>query len=44
VLAALADANDEEFFADLSASERSMLIVLMQRVAKAKDLRDTPTS
>jgi DNA-binding MarR family transcriptional regulator len=44
VLAALADANDEEFFADLSASERSMLMVLMQRVAKAKDLQDTPTS
>jgi len=44
VLAALADANDEEFFADLSASERSTLMVLMQRIAASKDLRGTPTN
>lgn len=42
-LAALADANDEEFFSHLSASERSMLKALMQRIAAVKDLRDPPT-
>ncbi len=44
VLAALADANDEEFFAGLSATERSTLMVLMQRIAASKDLRGTPTN
>lgn len=43
VLAALADANDEDFFADLSARERATLMALMQRIVAAKDLRDTPT-
>jgi MarR family transcriptional regulator, lower aerobic nicotinate degradation pathway regulator len=42
VLAALADANDEEFFADLSRSERTTLMGFLQRIAAAKDLRDTP--
>lgn len=43
VLAALADANDEEFFSDLSRNERITLMALMQRIAAANDLRDTPT-
>lgn len=42
ILAALADANDEEFFANLAASERSMLMALMQRVAIANELRAVP--
>lgn len=44
VLAALADANDGEFFADLSGSERTALMALLQRIAAAKNLRDAPTS
>lgn len=44
VLAALADANDKEFFASLSVRERSTLKALMQRIAAAKDLRDPPTN
>lgn len=42
VLAALADANDEEFFAGLSAGERSALMALMKRIAATRDLRETP--
>jgi len=42
ILAALADANDEEFFASLDASERSELMALMQRIATAHDLRTAP--
>lgn len=41
-LAALADANDEEFFSHLGASEYSVLKALMQRIAAANDLRDPP--
>lgn len=43
VLAALADANDEEFFSSLSVRERSALMALMKRIAAANDLRDAPT-
>lgn len=43
-LAALADANDEEFFAELGKGERMVLMELLQRIAAAKDLRDTPTN
>jgi DNA-binding MarR family transcriptional regulator len=42
-LAALADANDKEFFAGLDAGERSTLMALMQRIAAVNDLRNPPT-
>lgn len=42
-LAALADANDKEFFAGLDAGERSTLMALMQRIAEVNDLRNPPT-
>lgn len=42
ILAALADANDEEFFASLGVRERAMLMALMQRIATANDLRTAP--
>jgi DNA-binding MarR family transcriptional regulator len=42
-LAALADENDEEFFSVLSAAERKELVRILQRLAKANDLRRLPT-
>ena len=42
-LAALADENDEEFFSALSGPERKALVALLQKLAKAKDLRRLPT-
>ena len=42
-LAALADENDEEFFSALSGAERKELVRLLQKLAKANDLRRLPT-
>ena len=42
-LAAIADRNDEEFFAALSAKERQALIVMMRRLVEANGLRKLPT-
>jgi DNA-binding MarR family transcriptional regulator len=42
-LAALADENDEEFFSALSAAERKELVRMLQKLAKANDLRRLPT-
>ncbi len=41
-LAALADANDAEFFAALSAGERQQLRRLLRKLASAHDLASTP--
>jgi DNA-binding MarR family transcriptional regulator len=44
-LAALADANEAEFFAVLPARERSLLLRLLQRIARDKGIeRAAPTS
>lgn len=42
-LAALADENDEEFFSALPGAERKELVRLLQKLAKANDLRRLPT-
>jgi DNA-binding MarR family transcriptional regulator len=42
-LAALADENDAEFFSALSGAERKELARLLQKLAKAKELRRLPT-
>jgi DNA-binding MarR family transcriptional regulator len=42
VLAALADANEREFFGCLAANERARLVALMRRIATANDLRSAP--
>ena len=42
-LAAIADRNDEEFFAPLSAKERAAVIEMMRRVVEANGLRKLPT-
>ena len=41
-LAALADANDEQFFGHLSVAERTQLIELMKDVVRAQRLKDVP--
>jgi DNA-binding MarR family transcriptional regulator len=42
-LAALADANDEHFFAHLPASERKALMKAMQALVQHHQLKDIPT-
>jgi len=42
-LAALADRNDEEFFASLSAREREALLATLKRLAQSHNLRKLPT-
>jgi DNA-binding MarR family transcriptional regulator len=42
-LAALADQNDEEFFAALSKTEREMLRTLMKKLVQANGLHGKPT-
>ena len=42
-LAALADRNDAEFFAGLTASDRAALKTLLLKIVKARDLRGMPT-
>jgi DNA-binding MarR family transcriptional regulator len=39
-LAALADANDEQFFGHLSIAERTQLIELMKQVVRVQRLKD----
>ena len=41
-LAALADENDAEFFSVLSASERKLLLGLLQKVASKNRFQNTP--
>ncbi|MHB1958550.1 MAG: MarR family winged helix-turn-helix transcriptional regulator [Acidobacteriaceae bacterium] len=41
-LAAIADANDEAFFGDLSANTRAALIALMRRIAEDSELTKIP--
>jgi DNA-binding MarR family transcriptional regulator len=43
-LAALADENDQEFFASLSAKERTEMRRMLEKVAQARQLRDIPVS
>jgi DNA-binding MarR family transcriptional regulator len=43
VLAAIADRNDEEFFAPLSAAERELLVATLKKLAQAHGLRRIPT-
>jgi len=42
-LAALADQNDDEFFAPLSARERAALVSLMRKLVQAHGLQTLPT-
>lgn len=42
-LAAIADANDKEFFASLSGGERRTLIALLKRLVEANRLQKLPT-
>lgn len=42
-LAALADANDAEFFSHLTAAERKTLLALLRRLAAANRLETLPT-
>jgi DNA-binding MarR family transcriptional regulator len=42
-LAALADQNDEQFFALLSAAEREVLVATLKKLAQAHGLRRIPT-
>jgi DNA-binding MarR family transcriptional regulator len=42
VLAALADANDEQFFGHLSIAERTQLIELMKQVVRVQRFKDVP--
>jgi hypothetical protein len=41
-LAALADANDDEFFGDLDLAERMMVETLLRQIAARRDLRTAP--
>src|ERR1700679_1407733 len=43
VLAAIADQNDEEFFAPLTAAERELLVATLKKLAQAHGLRSIPT-
>ena len=43
VLAAIADRNDEEFFAPLSARERAALVSTLKKLVQAHGLRKIPT-
>lgn len=42
VLAALADANDAEFFGTLCAPERKVLMMLLQKIARGRTLQGIP--
>ena len=42
VLAALADANDAEFFAELDAKDRAAMTRVMQEIVRRKGLRTVP--
>ncbi len=44
VLAALADANDVEFFGHLGVEQRAALVELMKDVARRHELKDVPVS
>ncbi len=44
VLAALADANDAEFFGHLDAEQRAVLVELMKDVVRRHELKDVPVS
>jgi hypothetical protein len=41
-LAALADANDQEFFSALSGAEDAALLAALKKLASAHDLRKIP--
>jgi len=41
-LAALADANDDEFFGDIDLAERMMVETLLRQIAARRDLRTAP--
>jgi DNA-binding MarR family transcriptional regulator len=41
-LAALADANDEEFFGGLKKQERELLADLLKRIVRDRGLKDVP--
>jgi DNA-binding MarR family transcriptional regulator len=42
-LAALADANDAEFFSHLTSKERARLVATLQEIIARRDLTGTPT-
>jgi DNA-binding MarR family transcriptional regulator len=43
-LAALADQNDEEFFSQLSAKDRAVLVTTLRKLVAANKLRRIPTT